>query len=316
MKDVRVVFMGTPEFACPVLKMLIENTNVVCVVTKEDKLVGRKKVLTPSPVAIVADEAGIDVLKPRKLKEEYEAVLNYKPDLIVTCAYGQIVPKLVLDYPEYGCVNVHASLLPKYRGASPISAAIMDGEEETGITIMYMDEGLDTGNIINSKSIKIEDDDTLGTLSDKLSVLGSELLKTTLPKIIDQTCFNIKQDDEASNYVGLLKRSDERLDFNKTRKQLYNYIRALNPAPMANILVNGVEWKVVESKIGNEGRYEIGVVTNVYKDSFGIGCADGEILITKVKPAGKNIMDVKSLFNGIDKSSLLGINVGEKYEEK
>ena len=316
MKDVRVVFMGTPEFACPVLKMLIENTNVVCVVTKEDKLVGRKKVLTPSPVATVADEAGIDVLKPRKLKEEYEAVLNYKPDLIVTCAYGQIVPKLVLDYPEYGCVNVHASLLPKYRGASPISAAIMDGEEETGITIMYMDEGLDTGNIINSKSIKIEDDDTLGTLSDKLSVLGSELLKTTLPKIIDQTCFNIKQDDEASNYVGLLKRSDERLDFNKTRKQLYNYIRALNPAPMANILVNGVEWKVVESKIGNEGRYEIGVVTNVYKDSFGIGCTDGEILITKVKPAGKNIMDVKSLFNGIDKSSLLGINVGEKYEEK
>ena len=311
MKDLRVVFMGTPEFSVPLLKSLIENTNVVLVVSQPDALVGRKKVLTPSPVKAVAEESGIPVLTPNKLRDEYEAVLNYKPDIIITCAYGQIVPKIVLDYPEYGCINVHASLLPKYRGASPINAAIKDGEEETGITIMYMDETLDTGNIIHAASLKIEDNDTYGTLSEKMSVLGAELLLKTLPKIIEGTNFSIPQDHGCATYVGLIKRSDERIDFNKTRKEVYNFVRSLNPSPLANIIIDGSEWKIVETKIGEEKTGEIGVITSVNKDSFGIMTKDGEILVTSLKPEGKKVMTTKDFFNGYKKENLLNKKVGE-----
>lgn len=311
MKDLRVVFMGTPDFAVPVLKKLIENTNVVLVVTQPDAPVGRKRVLTPSPVASVASETGIEVYKPEKIRKEYEYVLNKKPDIIITCAFGQIIPSQILDYPEYGCINVHASLLPKYRGANPIQQVIYNGEETTGITIMYMDEGIDTGNIIHSKEIPIEETDTLGTLSDKLSVLGADLLINTLPKIIEGENFDIPQDNEEATYVGMLKREDERLSFNRTAKEVYNHIRSLNPSPLANIVIDGEEWKVLESKIGEAKKGEISTITSVNKDSFGIMCSDKEILITKVKPAGKKEMLVRDLFNGYKKEQLLNKKVGE-----
>ena len=191
MKDKRVVFMGTPDFSVPVLEKLIENTNVVLVVTKKDSFVGRKKVLTESPVALCAHEHNIEVFKPNKLKDDYEYILNKKTDIIITCAYGNIVPKVVLEYPEYGCINVHASLLPKYRGASPIVSCLLNGEEETGVTLMYMDEGIDTGNMIMSRSIKIEEDDNSLSLSIKLSNLGANLLIDTLPKIFEGENFDI-----------------------------------------------------------------------------------------------------------------------------
>lgn len=311
MKDLRVVFMGTPDFAVPVLKKLIENTNVVLVVTKPDAPVGRKRVLTPSPVASVASEAGIEVYKPEKIRKEYEYVLNKKPDIIITCAFGQIIPSQILDYPEYGCINVHASLLPKYRGANPIQQVIYNGEETTGITIMYMDEGIDTGNIIHSKELAIEETDTLGTLSDKLSVLGADLLISTLPKIIEGENFDIPQDNEEATYVGILKREDERLNFNRSAKEVYDHIRSLNPSPLANIIIDGEEWKILESKIGESKKGEISTITSVNKDSFGIMCVDKEILITKVKPAGKKEMLVRDLFNGYKKEQLLNKKVGE-----
>ena len=184
-KDLKVVFMGTPEFSVPILESLIELTDVVLVVSQPDKEVGRKRVLTPSPVKKCALEHGIEVYTPKKLREEYEYILNKKPDVIITAAYGQIVPKQMLIYPDYGCINVHGSLLPKYRGASPIQSAIMNGDKITGITLMYMEEGLDTGNIIHAKEIPIEDDDTYGTLSEKLSILGRDLLVKTLPVIVE-----------------------------------------------------------------------------------------------------------------------------------
>lgn len=311
MKDLCVVFMGTPEFSVPVLKELIASTNVVLVVTQPDAYVGRKKILTPSPVKKLALENNIEVFTPEKLRKEYEYILNKKPDIVITCAYGQIVPKQILDYPEHGCINVHASLLPKYRGASPISEAIKNGEEETGITIMYMDETLDTGNIIQARSIPIEDNDTLGTLSEKLSILGAKTLIDTLPSIMECENFDIPQDNEIATYAGLIKREDERIDFNKTRKEVYNFIRSLNPEPLANTLINGEEWKIIESKIGTEMKCEVGKITSLNKDSFGIGCLDGEILITKVKLSGKKEMRVQDLFNGYDKNKLKDVKVGE-----
>ena len=310
MKDLRVVFMGTPEFSVPVLKELIEATNVVMVVTQPDKPVGRKRELTPSPVKVVAEENGIKVFTPEKLRKESQVVLDADPDIIITCAYGQIVPKEILDYPGLGCINVHASLLPKYRGASPINAAIRDGEEETGVTIMYMDETLDTGDMIFSASIPIEDDDNYGTVSEKLSVLGAKTLMKVMPKIYDETNFRIQQDHEMANYVGLIKREDTLIDFNKTKKEVHNLVRSLNPVPLAYTTIDGNDWKIIETKIGEEKTGEIGTITSVSKDSFGIMCADGEILVTKIKPFGKKEMLVKDFFNGYKKEDLLNKKVG------
>jgi methionyl-tRNA formyltransferase len=311
MNKLKVVFMGTPEFSVNVLKMLIEETEVIGVVTKPDAPVGRKKVLTESPVAVIAREHNIKTFKPVKLRNEYEEILNLHPDVIITCAYGQIVPKQVLDYPQYGCINVHASLLPKYRGASPITEAIINGDTETGITIMYMEESLDTGNIIHAKAIPIEDTDTLGTLSDKLSLLGADLLKSVLPKIQNGENFDIPQRDEDATYVTKLTREDETLDFTKTCKQVYDYIRALNPHPLANILIDGEEWKIIESRKTTRLAKEVGVISSVGKDYFAISCSDYELEITKIKPAGKKEMFVRDFFNGYAKDKLLNKKVGE-----
>ena len=310
MKDLKVVFMGTPEFAVPVLKELIENTNVVLVVTKEDKEVGRKKILTPSPVATLAESHGIEVFKPHRLKKDYQLILDKDPDIIITCAYGQIVPSEILEYPSLGCINVHASLLPKYRGASPITAAIMAGEEKTGITIMYMEEGIDTGNIIHAAEIPIEESDTGGSLSEKLSSLGAELLMKTLPSIIDETNFSLAQNDEEATYVGLLKREDERLDFNDTAKSIINKIRALNPEPMANILLDNEEWKILKAEIGESKKGEVGLISEVGKDYFSINCQDGCINVLEIKPFGKKNMTVKDFLNGYKKENLINKKVG------
>ncbi len=310
MKDLKVVFMGTPEFAVPVLKELIENTNVVLVVTKEDKEVGRKKILTPSPVATLAESHGIEVFKPHRLKKDYQLILDKDPDIIITCAYGQIVPSEILEYPSLGCINVHASLLPKYRGASPITAAIMAGEEKTGITLMYMEEGIDTGNIIHAAEIPIEESDTGGSLSEKLSALGAELLMKTLPSIIDETNFSLAQNDEEATYVGLLKREDERLDFNDTAKNIINKIRALNPEPMVNILLDNEEWKILKAEIGESKKGEVGLISEVGKDYFSINCQDGCINVLEIKPFGKKNMTVKDFLNGYKKENLINKKVG------
>lgn len=309
MKDKRVVFMGTPDFSVPVLEKLIENTNVILVVTKKDAYVGRKKVLTESPVAICAHEHNIEVYKPNKLKEDYEYILNKKPDIIITCAYSSIVPKVVLDYPSYGCINVHASLLPKYRGASPIVASILNGEKETGITIMYMDEGIDTGNIIMSRSIEIEDNDNSLSLSNKLSLLGANLLIDTLPKIFEGENFDIPQDNEEATYVGMLKREDEHIDFNNTVENIKNQVRAFSPEPYAFINIDDTEYKISEVEIKKCDVSKIGIIVEVNKESFGITAKDGIVYIKRIKPSGKKEMSVKDFFNGFDKTSLLNKKV-------
>ena len=267
MKKLKVVFMGTPDFAVPVLKKLIEYTDVKLVVTQPDAFVGRKKILTPSPVKQVALEFGIEVFTPNKIREEYEKIIDVNPDIIITCAYGQIIPKILLDLPLYKCVNVHASLLPKYRGGAPIHAALLNGDSEAGITIMYMDEGMDDGDIIKSESIKIEYDDDINTLSDKLSNLGADLLIRTLPSILDGTCNRISQNEDEVTFAYTIKRSDELLDFNNNYKVVRNKVRALYNR--SYFVMNNIEYKVVKTRFENKiGK--VGVVNSVYKDGIGI----------------------------------------------
>lgn len=305
LKDLKVVFMGTPEFAVPILKILIENTNVVLVVSQPDKEIGRKRTLEASPVSKLASENGIEVFKPTKIRENYDKIIKLEPDIIITCAYGQIIPKILLDTPKYKAINVHASLLPKYRGGAPIHRAIMEGEKETGITIMYMDEHMDSGDIIKQSSIPILEDDTLDTVSEKLSILGSKLLIETLPSIIEGTNERIKQDETKVTFGYVVKREDEKLDFNMNTKDIYNKIRALNSKPGAYFIINGKTIKVLGARTSSS----LGVpshITEIYKDGFGIGTKDGEIIITKVQPEGKKVMDAKSYLNGIDKDTFKG----------
>ena len=312
MKKLRVVFMGTPDFAVPVLETLIENTNVELVVTQPDAYVGRKKVLTPSPVKAKALENNIEVFTPNKIREDYERILEINPDIIITCAYGQIIPKILLDLPKHKCVNVHASLLPKYRGGAPIHASILNGDEYTGITIMYMAEGMDDGNIITQEKVKIDDNDNINTLSDKLSDLGAKLLIKTLPSILDGTCDSIKQNESDVTFAYTIKRKDEQLDFNNNYKDIFNKVRALYNR--SYFIMNGIEYKVIkvrfEDKLHNEEK--INTITNVYKDGIGIACKDGEVVITEFIPSGKKQMLVNSYLNGIDKNKLVGEKINEE----
>ncbi len=306
MSKLNVIFMGTPLFACPVLEALINTTNVLLVVTQPDKKVGRKKEITSSPIKNLAIKNNIEVFEPLKIKTDYEKIKEYKPDLIVTCAYGQILSKEVLDIPPYGCINVHASLLPKYRGGAPIERAILNGEEKTGITIMYMDVGMDTGDIIDKNEIPIMDTDTSETIHNKLSILGAEALLQVLPKIENKTVTRIKQDNSLASYAPIIKREDEHLDFNNFAKDIFNHVRALNSWPLANLILNDMEIKVIEGYIGEETSEKPGTITKITKDSIGIACKDKVYYITKIKPSGKKVMLAKDYLNGIKKDSLLG----------
>lgn len=307
MKDIKVVFMGTPEFAVPILEELIETTNVTLVVSQPDKKVGRHQELRPSPIKEVAIKYHIPVFQPEKIRNDFRKIIEEAPDLIVTCAYGQIIPRELLELPRLGCINVHASLLPKLRGGAPIHHAIIDGYKDTGITIMYMDEGMDTGDIISKSSYQIKEDDTTEVLHDILSQMGRKLLKETLPSIIDGTNDRIKQDESEATYGYNIKREEEHIDFSKTCKEIYNQVRGLYSWPTANFILDDEEWKVLACKYKQCFCEEkVGTIKNVSKDSIDIVAGDGIILVTKIKPFGKKAMLVKDFFNGFSKEKLLG----------
>lgn len=299
MKDKNVVFMGTPDFAVPVLEMLIEKTNVVMVVTQPDKVVGRKKEVVYSPVKKVAIDNNIAVFQPEKIRKDYQALEKLNIDLIVTCAYGQIIPASVLALPKCGCVNVHASILPKYRGAAPIQWAIMNGEKETGVTIMFMDEGMDTGDIIKIAKVSIDEDDNVGTLHDKLAILGRDTLESVLDNLLNGLIIGIKQTDDFS-LAPMIKREDERLNFKDTGVNIINKIRAFNPWPLANIIIDNKEYKIVNAKFVSGKSKSCGRIVDIDKNSLGISCKDGTIYIKRIKPFGKKEMDINSFLNGID----------------
>ena len=306
MRDIKVVFMGTPDFAVPILDSLIKNTNVVLVVSQPDKKVGRKQEIVSTPVKKVAEENGIEVFQPNKIREDYERIISLKPDLIVTCAYGQIIPKAILDCPRLGCINVHASLLPKLRGGAPIHHAIIDDYKETGITIMYMDERMDSGDIISQERIVIEEDAMLGVLHDKLSIIGAKLLINTLPSIIDGTNDRISQDLSEVTYGYNITREEEHLDFNGLVKDIYNQVRGLNPWPLANMMIDNQEIKVIECNYKEKVVEDVSRVVEITKDAIGITASDGIIYVTKIKPFGKGIMATRDYLNGVKKENLIG----------
>lgn len=308
MKNKNIVFMGTPDFSVPILKMLIENTNVIMVVTQPDKIVGKNKDVSFSPVKKLALEENIAVFQPVRIRKDFEELKKIDIDLIVTCAYGQIIPKEVLELPKYGCINVHASILPKYRGSAPIQWCLFNNDDVTGVTIMYMDEGMDTGDIIKIKEIPILESDNVGTLHDKLSILGRDLLLEVLPTIFDKTNDRIKQ-GENYTLAPMIKREDERLDFNEEGQKIIGKIKGLNPWPLANIIINNQEIKVLEAQFVEKKIEKTSIIKEIDKKSLGITCKDGIIYLKKVKPSGKKLMEINSFLNGIDKDKYLNMEV-------
>ena len=305
-KELQIVFMGTPEFAVPVLQGLLDNYKVRAVVTQPDRK-GNHGQINVSPVKKIAQDKAILVLQPEKIKEDYQEIINLKPDLIVTCAYGQIIPRELLECPRLGCINVHASLLPKLRGGAPIHKAIIEGHSKTGITIMYMNTKMDEGDIITQEEIPILDNDTASSLHDKLSILGRDLLLKTLPSIIDGTNSRIKQDSSQATYAFTLKKEDEKINFNKTARQIHNQIRGLNSWPGAYCIFEGKILKVWDSFITEN--YPIGFngeITAIYKEGIGVKVSNGEVVFKIVQPEGKNKMDATSFVNGLRDKNIVG----------
>ena len=306
--SLKVVFMGTPEFAVPIVKLLNDSYEVVGVVTQPDKMVGRKKIMTPPPVKVVSEELGLKVFQPRHIKEEYQPILDLKPDLIVTCAYGQILPEEILNYPKYGCINVHASLLPKLRGGAPIHHAIIDGYKETGITIMYMSKKMDQGDILTQVKTEIRDDDTLGTLQYKLSEMAKDLLKATIPLLIDKKIVPLKQNEEEATYGYNISREEEKIDFNKTCEEVDRQVRGLNPVPACYTTLDGKRLKVYDVRFGDKyyPNTENGTIVNFHHDGFSVVCGGKELVITDLAIEGKRRCAAKDFLNGVSKEELKG----------
>jgi len=308
-RELKIVFMGTPEFSVPVLEGLIQNYKVRAIVTQPDRPVGRHGEMSPSPVKRVGLEHTILVLQPEKIKENIEMITSLEPDLIITCAYGQILPKEILNCPRLGCINVHASLLPRLRGGAPIHRAIIEGHRKTGITIMHMGLGMDDGDIISQEEIEIDIKDTASTLHDKLSILGRDLLLKTLPSIINGTSTRTKQDSSKVTLGLNIKREDERIHFSKTKREIYNLVRGLNSWPGAYCLYEGKilkVWECREGEVYNQGLFD-GQITAIYEDGFGVKVSNGEVVFTVVQPEGKKKMTAIDFIHGVaNKEELIG----------
>ncbi len=308
----KIIFMGTPDFSVPVLRQLIDDGyEVVAVVTQPDRPVGRKRVLTPPPVKVEAEKHGIPVLQPNKIREaeEIKKVLDYKPDLIVTAAFGQILPNEILDTPKHGCINVHASLLPELRGGAPIHYSIIQGKEKTGITIMYMVEKLDAGDILTQVEVPIDEKDNVGSLHDKLSVAGSKLLSETIPLLLANKITPIKQDDEKATFAYNIKREQEIIDWNKAGVDIYNHIRGLNPWPVAYTTFRGDVIKIWagEKVEYNKEKLSPGSIVEINEDGFIVSTgSELGIKITELQPAGKKRMPTKQFLQGNQ------LEIGEK----
>lgn len=303
MNDLKVIFMGTPEFSLDVLEGLINNTNVIGVVTQPDRVVGRDKEVSFSPVKKMAMEHNIEVFQPEKIRKDYDWVINKNPDMIVTCAFGQIIPEVILNCPKYGCINVHASLLPKLRGGSPLHHAIIDGYDKTGVTIMFMDKGMDTGDIILQKEIDILDTDTVGTIHDKLKIIGRDLLLEAIPMIISGTNPRIKQNEEEVTICKNISHEEEIIDFNDTCRNIFNKVRGMNPFPVTSFVLNDKVYKIymVHYEVTDHYKNKTnGEVVIVNKNELGIKCSDGIIYLDELKKEGKKKMNIKDFLNGSD----------------
>ncbi|WP_088012987.1 methionyl-tRNA formyltransferase [Gottfriedia acidiceleris] len=312
----KIVFMGTPDFSVPVLRRLIEEGyDVVGVVTQPDRPVGRKRVLTPPPVKVEALKYNIPVLQPEKIRlpEETEKVLALKPDLIVTAAFGQILPTDILEAPKFGCINVHASLLPELRGGAPIHYSIIQGKSETGVTIMYMVEKLDAGDMLAKVVVPIEEKDHVGTLHDKLSIAGANLLSETIPPLLKGEITAEKQDESKVSFAKNIKREEEQINWPKTGEEIYNHVRGLHPWPVAYTTLNGEVLKVWwGEKVKTNQNSTPGEIIDVINDGILVATGnDTAIKITDLQPAGKKRMEAKQYINGAGSFIERGMKLGE-----
>lgn len=311
----KIVFMGTPDFSVPVLQQIIKDGyEVIGVVTQPDRPVGRKKVLMPTPVKVEAIKQGIPVYQPEKIRQEEELakVLALEPDLIVTAAFGQILPKKLLDAPKYGCINVHASLLPELRGGAPIHYAILQGKKKTGVTIMYMVEKLDAGDILTSVEVPISEEDNVGTLFEKLSSAGAELLSETLPLLLAGRLTPKPQNEAEATFATNIKREQEKIDWEKTGEEIYNHIRGLNPWPVAFTTLEGQVVKIWQSEKVTGLKSEPGAILKIESDGFTVGTGnDTAIKIIELQPSGKTKMSSDQFLRGAGSKITLGSRLGE-----
>lgn len=307
----KVVFMGTPDFAVPCLEKLIEyGCDVVGVFTQPDKPVGRKRVITPPAVKVCAIKHGIEVFQPEKMRDgvALEIINNLAPDLIVVVAYGKILPKEILESAPLGCINIHGSLLPKLRGAAPIQWSVINGDEYAGVTSMQMNEGLDTGDMLISRSVKINFNETSGELYDRLSFVGAEVLEETLKNLEEGTLNAVPQNDDESTYAPMLNKEISNINWNDTALAVYNKIRGLNPWPVAVTFVDGVKYKIFQAEyVENAGGKPGEIVEN--KKQLIVSCGDGNGVSLKIiQPDGKKQMDITSFLAGnkLEKGKIIG----------
>lgn len=292
--------MGTPEFALPSLEKLIEENYDICAVfTKPDKPQGRKRIITPPPVKVFAQEHGLQVFQPEKLKirETYDLIKNLNPDAIVVVAYGKILPKNIIDMPKYGCINVHGSLLPRYRGAAPIQWSIINGDKVTGISTMFMDERLDTGDILLQSKVSINGDETSEELKKRLSVIGADLLIKTLKELENGTLERIKQDDSQATLSPPLDKITGDIDWQKTAQEIHNLVRGSNPWPIAHTLLRGKNFKIYKTRISTYRSYYPGKVIST--DPLIVGCGNNTSLeLLEVQIEGKKRMTASDFSRG------------------
>lgn len=297
-----IIFMGTPDFAVPCLDKLHQNYNVTAVITQPDRPKGRGQHLAKSPVKIYAEEHNLPVYQPEKIKTaEFTAKLRQmQPDLIIVVAFGQILSQEILDIPKFGCINVHASLLPRWRGAAPIHWSIIGGDSETGVTTMYMDAGLDTGDMILKATTPITQDMTTAELHDKLMVQGADLLIDTIRSIENGTVSRQKQDDSLSCYAKMLNNDNCRIDWNKSALEIHNLVRGLNSWPIAYTTLNGKKFKIWQTKISDTaaGDKAPGQIVGLTKKSIIVATGSGCIELLQIQPPNKAKMPAASYING------------------
>lgn len=299
----RIAFMGTPEFAIPTLKALIAHRHNICVFTQPDRPFGRKQILTPPPVKALAKQYGLPVMQFDRIKscEGVSAIRKFVPDLCITAAFGQLLSQEILDIPKHGTFNVHASLLPKYRGASPIQSAIIDGESETGVTIMLTDIGMDTGDILNSASTMIEPNENSSQLSERLSIMGASLLIATIDRLVSGTLTRTPQDSASATRCKVLTRESGRLNFSDSCKRVHDVIRGTNPWPGAYATLEDKIVKIWASKLSQmepDNDSPIGAIVGSSKDGLFVRCADGLLELAELQLSGGKRMDGKTFLCG------------------
>lgn len=312
----RIIFMGTPDFSVPILRQIIQDGyEVIAVVTQPDRPVGRKRTLTPPPVKVEAEKQGIPVYQPEKIRREEELapILALNPDLVVTAAFGQILPKALLEAPRFGCINVHASLLPDLRGGAPIHYSIIQGKEKTGVTIMYMAEKLDAGDILTQIEVPILENDNVGTMHDKLSAAGAKLLSETIPQLLEGKLSPIPQNEGQATYAPNIKREQEKIDWVRDGEEIYNQVRGLNPWPVAYTTFNGQVMKIWQAqKTAASTSGEPGTIINIESDGFTVATGnETAIKVIEVQPSGKKKMIAEQYLRGSGSHMTIGMVLGD-----